>query len=279
MDLPENVVLGIDLGTAKSGVCWIKGNSIHQIETIRTAALATYLEQKSTSLPTPKVVVVDVPIDPTSASGYRLVDRAFMRGRFNNSVMGLSPNNPDFLNLEGSYLPIKLWFDKLHICYSNQFQFNCDNSLRETFPNAALGMLVPPSEYLAAKRRLRFRYGQGKNRKPVIVAFEALAGRDHEFFKPINGVPKTWEQLEAKSQDLRNEQSDDLIAATVCGCLAWWACNTDRVGFVSEERGHYLLPPREMLDRAWLKEIDTILCGAEFKNVKTNLVSHLSNDE
>ncbi|OJW13113.1 MAG: hypothetical protein BGO49_20145 [Planctomycetales bacterium 71-10] len=72
------------------------------------------------------------------------------------------------------------------------------------------------------------------------------------------------------------EQSDDLIAAMLCAVLGWWSAHTDEVGFVREERGHYLMPPARLVHPNWLHELTSILLSQDFCKVETNLISAVS---
>jgi len=271
IDMAGRHCIGIDLGTRKSGVCSIVDKSIHHLKTALTASLISTLTSLAKQVGTPSIVVVDVPIAAVEGSGFRLVDRVFMRGKFNNNHVGIQPNNPDLLAMGSVLESLREWCAGCGIHYSNEFPGPRDGVLRETMPNVAFGMTANPTDLLATKAKLRFRFGRGKNIAPVIVAFECLNGKVVEFFRPIQDAPRSWDALEKKIGKVKGEQSDDLIAALVCGTLAWWACNTEEVGYVREDRGHYLLPPRKAMENEWLDELTVILQGDHFRDVKTNL--------
>jgi hypothetical protein len=263
-------VLGIDLGTRKSGVCWVSGNEIAVLRTINTEDLVESLTEIEEQQETPHVVVVDAPIDPTDGEGFRDIDRFFMKGLFNNNHVGLQPNNPDLLNMNAEVEALRMWCHDRNIQYSNDFPTNDARTLRETMPNPAFGILSCPDALLPVKRRLRFRYGRGCNVAPIIVAFETLVGQPCEFLDVLDNAPVDWNALEQIPENMAQEQSDDLVAALVCVSLAWWHLNTDEVGFVKEDRGHYLLPPCRLVHQRWLAEIRRILARDEFEDVETN---------
>ena len=270
--MSENHVIGIDLGTRKSGVCWIAGNHIAVLQTITTVKLIAELTEIERQQRPPSIVVVDAPIDPTAVAGFRDIDRVFMRGLFNNNHVGLQPNNPDLLNMLGEIEALMEWCEARGIQYSNDFNQRNQRLLRETMPNTALGILAAPNDLLILKRRLRFRYGRGSNVAPIIVAYECLEGHPPtELFQPLVNAPMDWNALEQFPQNMAQVQSDDLIAAMVCGSLAWWQANSDETGYVREERGHYLLPPARMIHQEWVAEICRILGHADFAAVETNL--------
>ncbi len=264
-------VIGIDLGTRKSGVCWIAGNELAFLSTIETLNLVDSLAEIEAEQDVPTVVVVDAPIDPTDGGGFRDIDRVFMRGLFNNNHIGLQPNNPDLLNMANEVAALAGWCNERGIEYSNDFPSESEKVLRETMPNPALGILSAPETLMPVKQRLRFRYGRGKNVPPIVVAFESLQGGAISLFEHLEGAPMNWDTLEQLPQNLRIEQSDDLIAALVCGSLAWWQANTNEVGFVTEDRGHYLLPPLRLIHADWSDEICRILGDDDFADVETNL--------
>jgi len=266
----SNQVLGIDLGTAKSGLCWIDGNKVVALTTCSASELVNQLEMISKDRGFPSAVVVDVPIDPTAAAGFRLTDRVFVRGLFNNNHVGLQPNNPDLLNLAATFEPLREWCISHGIRYSNEFPGPKAGVLRETMPNVALGMLSSPSDLLIIKKKLRFRYGRGSNVAPVVVCFECLQPK-HSFFAPVVNAPDSWDALLEVASTATNSQSDDLIAALTCAMLAWWCCNSNEISYVHEARGHYLLPPRTAIHSKWHKELLRILGDDDFADVKTNL--------
>jgi hypothetical protein len=168
---------------------------------------------------------------------------------------------------------LKEWCGDLGIYYSNEFEGRARGVLRETMPNPAYGVLCSPDDLLLLKRRLRFRYGRGGNIAPIIVAFECHSGQQNEFFSPIRNAPKEWDSLETIIGTLGGEQSDDLIAAMLCALLGWWSANTDEVGFVREERGHYLMPPARLVHPEWKSELARILRSKDFHEVTTNLIT------
>jgi predicted RNase H-like nuclease len=204
-------------------------------------------------------------------AGFRLIDRVFMRGLFNNNNVGLQPNNPDLLDMADEVQALTEWCNAKGIQYSNDFPSENPCVLRETMPNPAFGILSNPADLFQLKRRLRFRYGRGSNVAPIVVAFECLAGHAVELFQPIENAPGDWDALEQVPQNLTDSQSDDLIAALVCGALAWWQANTNEVGFVREMRGHYLLPPSRMIHQTWRDELSRILSDDDFAAVETNI--------
>lgn len=268
--MPNKDVVGIDLGTRKSGVCWIKGNEVVRLETVQTANLVATLTQFEQQYQRPSAVVVDAPIDPTAGAGFRLIDRVFMRGLFNNNHVGLQPNNPDLLNMVAEIQSLVEWCEERGIQYSNEFPAQNEQVLRETMPNLAFGVLSAPNELLQLKRTLRFRYGRGDNIAPITVAFECLANVPNQLFAPLQHAPANWNELEEIPLNIVDEQSDDLIAALVCASLAWWQVNSE-IGYVKEDRGHYLLPPSRMIHPEWVAEICRILNHNDFNAVETNI--------
>ena len=264
-------VIGIDLGTRKSGVCWVSGNDIVRLKTFQTENLIASLTQIEQTDRCPTALVVDAPIDPTGGAGFRRIDQVFMRGLFNNNHIGLQPNNPDLLNLMGNVQALVEWCRARGIEYSNQFPPSSERVLRETMPNPAFGILSAPNELLQLKRILRFRYGRGSNVAPITVAFECLGNAPNPLFAPLQNAPTNWAELQQIPQDIVHEQSDDLIAALVCASLAWWQINSDEIAYVKEERGHYLLPPVRMIRPEWLTEICRIVNHADFDGVETNV--------
>lgn len=265
-------VIGIDLGTSKSGVCWISGVDVVHLQTVQTENLLAFLTQAEQDCRCPTTVVVDAPINPGVGGGFRLIDRVFMRGHFNNNHVGLQPNNPDLLNMMGVLQPLIEWCEARGILYSNEFPVPGDRGLRETMPNVALGMLTAPATLLQMKRRLRFRYGRGANVAPITVAFESLGEGPVPLFAPLRNAPTTWVDLEAVPQGVQGEQADDLIAGLVCAALAWWQANSDVVGYVKGEQGHYLLPPLHMIHPDWLAELRRILVNEDFALIDSNMV-------
>jgi hypothetical protein len=264
-------VVGIDLGTRKSGVCWIAGNDVVRLETVQTENLVVSLTQIEQQYQHPTAIVVDAPIDPTASAGFRLIDRVFMRGLFNNNHVGLQPNNPDLLNMMGWIQALIEWCEGREIQYTNEFPSPHERVLRETMPNPAFGILSSPDALLQLKRTLRFRYGRGDNIAPITVAFECHANAQNQLFAPLQHAPKNWNELESIPQGIGGEQYDDLIAAFVCASLAWCQVNSDEIGFVKEARGHYLLPPARMIHPAWIAEICRILDHDDFGAVETNV--------
>lgn len=264
-------VVGIDLGTRKSGVCWIAGTDIVRLETVQTENLVDSLTQIENQNQRPLAVVVDAPIDPTAGAGFRRIDRVFMRGLFNNNYVGLQPNNPDLLNMQGEIQALIEWCADRDISYSNEFPSRNERVLRETMPNLAFGILSAPNALLKLKRTLRFRYGRGDNIAPIIVAFECHATALSQFFAPLQHAPTNWNELEKIPHGLVGEQSDDLIAALVCASLAWWQVNSNEIGYVKEARGHYVLPPPRMCHTEWVAEICRILDHNDFEAVETNV--------
>lgn len=264
-------VIGIDLGTRKSGVCWIAGNRVVRLETIQTENLIESLNRFEQLYQQPTALVVDAPIDPTAGDGFRLIDRVFMRGLFNNNHVGLQPNNPDLLNMLGEIQALVEWCEGRGIQYSNEFPAPHERVLRETMPNPALGILSPPNSVLQLKRTLRFRYGRGENIAPIIVAFECQANLLNQLLAPLENAPTNWNELEQIPQGIVGEQSDDLIAGLVCASLAWWQVNTNEIGYVREDRGHYLLPPARIIHHEWIAEICRIIGHNDFNAVETNL--------
>jgi predicted RNase H-like nuclease len=269
--MAEKHVIGIDLGTRKSGVCWIAGSEIVFLRTVETEILINTLSELEQKHQTPTAVVVDAPIDATSEAGFRRIDRVFMRGLFNNNHVGLQPNNPDLLDMLGEIQALVKWCEERSIKYSNEFPAADERVLRETMPNPAFGVLSAPDSLLQLKKRLRFRYGRGKNIAPITVAFECCAGNPNSLFAPLKRAPTNWEALESIPNRVADEQSDDLIAALVCASLAWWQVHSDSIGYVKEERGHYLLPPAHMIHPEWTEELSRILDHEDFKSVETNL--------
>jgi hypothetical protein len=270
--MPEQNVLGIDLGTSKSGICWLEGSKIASLQCVKPEKLIPRLDELRKAHGPPSVVVVDVPIDPTSASGFRLVDRVFMRGLFNNNHVGLQPNNPDLLDLTATFEPLRAWCKTNAVTYCNKCPVPQTGILREAMPNIALGMLCKPDNLLAAKKRLRFRYGRGANIAPIVVIFECLQGTVNGFFEPLIKPPISWEALEKLAEGQKQWQADDLIAALTCGTLGWWCCHSTEVGYVQENRGHYLLPPARFHRPEWLSELRKILLDDDFAAVQTNLL-------
>jgi predicted RNase H-like nuclease len=264
-------VVGIDLGKRKSGVCWISGDEVVRLETFQTENLVASLTGIEQQDQHPTAIVVDAPIDPTEGAGFRLIDRVFMRGLFNNNHVGLQPNNPDLLNMKGEIQALIEWCKARNIHYTNEFPSQDERVLRETMPNPAFGILSSPNALLQLKEPLRFRYGRGKNIAPITVAFECHANAENQLFAPLQHAPKNWKELEGIPQGIAEEQSDDLIAALVCASLAWWHVNSDQISFVKEARGHYLLPPAHMIHTEWIAEICQILDHDDFATVKTNL--------
>ncbi len=278
-------VIGIDVGIRKSGVCRISGNRLRELKTINTAHLRDWLEEAES---TPKMIVIDAPIDPTNGGGFRDIDRAFMRGRFNNNHAGLQPNNPDLLNLGGIIEYLKGWCCDRGIFYSNQFSHRplSENGqagvLRETMPNVSLGTLSPPKELCKTKKKLRFRYGRGSNVAPIVVAYETAVGtnRIKGFLGGIENAPCNWEELEGwrdraagqgADRQAEEQQADDLIAALVCAVLGWLEVNHGNIGYVKGSRGHYVLPPPTLIDGEWKKEIRGILNCSDFCKLESNI--------
>lgn len=264
-------VVGIDLGTRKSGVCWIAGNEVVRFATVQTVNLVALLTQIEQQYQRPTAVVVDAPIDPTAGAGFRRIDRVFMRGLFNNNHVGLQPNNPDLLNMMGEIQTLIEWCAAREIQYSNEFPAPHERVLRETMPNPAFGILSAPNALLQLKRTLRFRYGRGDNIAPITVAFECHANAPNQLFAPLQHAPTNWNELEQIPHGIVGEQSDDLIAALVCASLAWWQVNSNEIAFVREGRGHYLLPPARMIHPEWVAEICRILDHDDFDAVETNV--------
>lgn len=264
-------VIGIDLGTRKSGVCWISDNNVVCLRTIPTADLTTRLSEFEQQHQPPSAVVVDAPINPTFGTGFRKIDRVFMRGLFNNNHVGLQPNNPDLLNLTNEVQELTKWCEARGVRYSNEFSGDEEPVLRETMPNPALGILSAPNEVLRLKQSLRFRFGRGCNIAPIIVAFECVSNSTIQLFAPLQNAPKSWTELEQIPQGIIGEQSDDLIAALVCAALGWWQINSHEISYVKEACGHYLLPPARMIHPDWVSEICRIVNHADFDSVETNV--------
>jgi molecular chaperone DnaK (HSP70) len=61
--MPAKSVIGIDLGTRKSGVCWVSGNDIVRLQTFETETLIATLTQLEQQDQCPTALVVDAPID------------------------------------------------------------------------------------------------------------------------------------------------------------------------------------------------------------------------
>lgn len=268
--MSELCVLGIDLGTRKSGICWIMGRRIQALRYVNAGELVAVLEHFRQEHGAPDVVVIDVPIDARWGKGFRLVDRVFMRGLFNNNHTGLQPNNPDLLDLAATLGPVRAWCDELGARYCNRCPIPQQGVLLETMPNVALGMLCDPQELIEPRRRLRFRYGRGKNVAQIVTVFECLQGTAHGFFTVMENPPLTWAALAECAKDGPAWQSDDLIAALTCGTLAWWCRHTGEVGYIREEHGHYLLPPPRLVHPTWREELRKILGDPLFENLQTN---------
>lgn len=283
--MSDLTVIGIDVGIRKSGVCRISGNRLRELKTINTAHLRDWLEEAES---TPKIIVIDAPIDPTNGGGFRDIDRAFMRGQFNNNHAGLQPNNPDLLNLGGIIECLKGWCCNRGIFYSNQFPLGPFNEgrqggiLRETMPNVSLGILSSPQELRNNKTKLRFRYGRGNNVAPIVVAYETAVDTEkiREFLNGIGDAPCNWAELEdwrdraagqGVDRQAEEQQADDLIAALVCAVLGWLEVKHGNVGYVKGSRGHYVLPPPTLIDGEWKEEIRRILNCNDFSELESNI--------
>ena len=82
-------------------------------------------------------------------------------------------------------------------------------------PNPAFGVLCPPDSLLMLKKRLRFRYGRGKNIASIIVAFECHSGQRSEFFHLFRTHRRNGRVWSRQSVLLGLDSPDDLIAAMV----------------------------------------------------------------
>lgn len=253
-------VIGVDLGTAKSGLCGIVDGRVQLLEVVPPDDLAAKFAEFARAHGNPQEVVVDAPIAPegVGATGFRSVDRVFMRGLFNNNHVGLQPNNPALLDLAPPLAVLSASCASMGLRYSNAFPETAP-CIRETHPNAALGVLSDPNELKRVKRTLRFRYGRGDNVAPIVVAFEALVGSVVPLLEPLTaGAPLTWELVECHGLEA-GSQGDDIVAALTCACLAWQEASGASVGYVSDTGGHYLLPPRDMAHASWVIELRRII--------------------
>lgn len=263
-------VIGIDLGSVKSGVCWIADGKVSELKSVPASELTESLDLLARIHGDVAEVVVDAPMAAggAAASAFRRVDRVFMRGLFNNNHAGLQPNNPALLDLGVPLEDLADWCSARLVRYSNEFPAEGPR-VREAMPNVALGVLADPAVLLAVKQRLRFRYGRGASVAPIVVAFEALLGSNCDFLRPLTGGSVVdWSVVEARDPE-HFWQADDLVSAATCACLGWQDAQ-GIAGYVSDPAGHYLLPPLAMARAPWVAEVRRILADPDFGSMSSS---------
>ena len=268
----EGPVIGLSVGVKRTGVCALDGvGGVDALTSVATGELNAFLDVLEEESGVPAVVVADQALVEDAPEGFRGFERAFCKGLFSNSQVGLEPKDP---GLPGPKLgPLKWWLRNHGLCWSNEFPAP-GGVTRECDPNVALGLLLEPKALLEHRHALRFRYGRGKYLAPAVVAFDLLAQQQtsQPFFQPLLGdTPPSWEWLEGIShtsfEQKASSQGDELIAALVCGLLASYemAGSATRV---QAEDGHYLLPPLEQVHEGWKQELAWILKNHDFASVQ-----------
>lgn len=286
----SSIVIGLDLGTSKTGVSilkQIKGGETWQCTHLNVVEAEKVFKYISGEVPVPqrvRRVVVDAPIsdEGQSVQSFRPIDRLFMRGQFNNNHVGLQPNNPHLLNIDYNALTKPLnkewgmaWSDE----WGDSSLRTETRVIRETFPNPVLGMLFSPCTLKERRALLRFRFGRGKNVPVVSAAFDLIAerGAPPAFFDILdesNLIDWKWlccTDSDQTTMGVKRPQGDDLIAALSCALVGAHEVN-GTAGYVSvtgeaeadSPAGHYLLPHRKHIHQDWLDELRDLIDEAEF---------------
>lgn len=285
----SSVVIGLDLGTSKTGASVLEKNEddglwhCTHLDVVETDQAFGHLSELIDHPEQVIRIVVDAPIGrKDSVESYRPVDKLFMRGQFNNNHVGLQPNNPGLLNIDYSALTASLR-QEWGIAWSDDWDKASSEArlMRETFPNPVLGMLFAPEVIKEQRRLLRFRFGRGRNVPVVSAVWDLIAkqGTSPSFFDLLDQASALdWSWLSQMSSDrmatsTENRQGDDLIAALTCALVGAHEVNgtAGHVRVTNDDEsdfsaGHYLLPHRDHIHPRWLQELQRLTSEADFSS-------------